>query len=103
MIYVLATIELIPGRREDFLRELLVNVPLVQAEEGCLEYAAAVDVPTSIPVQVAPRADVVTVVEKWTSLAALEAHLRAPHMLAYRERVKDYVRGVSLQVLSPAE
>jgi quinol monooxygenase YgiN len=43
----------------------------------------------------------VVVVEKWASLAALEAHLAAPHMVAYRTAVKDYVVETDLQVLEP--
>jgi quinol monooxygenase YgiN len=40
-------------------------------------------------------------VEKWESLQALHAHLVAPHMAVYRERVKDVVVGVTLQILDP--
>ena len=39
--------------------------------------------------------------EKWESLQALQAHLQAPHMREYRERVKDFVASVTLQVLEP--
>jgi quinol monooxygenase YgiN len=42
------------------------------------------------------------VVEKWRDLAALEAHLAAAHMTAYRGRVKDLVVQTTLQVLAPA-
>ena len=34
-------------------------------------------------------------------LAALEAHVAAPHMAEYRVKVKDQVKGVVLQVLKP--
>lgn len=102
MIHVLATVELVPGQREAFLIEFAKLVTLVRAEDGCLEYGPAVDVATSIAVQVAPRPDVVIVVEKWATLAALEVHLTAPHMADYRQRVKDLVRQVSLQILQPA-
>ncbi len=102
MVHVLATVELLPGQREAFLIEFAKLVPLVRAEDGCLEYGPAVDVPTSIAVQVAPRPDVVIVVEKWASLAALEVHLTAPHMSDYRLRVKGLVKQVSLQILQPA-
>ena len=34
--------------------------------------------------------------------AALQAHLTAPHMLAFRPRVKDMVVKTTLQVLQPA-
>ena len=42
-----------------------------------------------------------TIVERWESLESLERHLIAPHMVAYRTRVKELVRGVSLQILQP--
>jgi quinol monooxygenase YgiN len=102
MIHVIATIELKPGQREAFLTEFRHLVPLVRAEPGCLDYGPTVDVPTEIPVQVPVRDNVVTVVEKWANLEALKAHLVAPHMAAYRDRVKDIVAGLRLQVVEPA-
>jgi quinol monooxygenase YgiN len=42
------------------------------------------------------------VIEKWTDLGALTAHLEAPHMVAWRERAQDLMTGVSLQILTPA-
>lgn len=102
MIYVIATISLNPGVRSAFLVEFTRLTPLVRAEDGCIEYQATIDVPSTMPIQIPPRDDVVTVVEKWASLDALHAHSKAPHMADYRVRVKDYVKGVSLQVLQPA-
>jgi quinol monooxygenase YgiN len=61
-----------------------------------------VHVPTNIAAQVAPQDDVVTVVEKWESVEALEAHLMAPHMLEYRKTVKPLVVSTSLEILRPA-
>ena len=101
MIYVIASIEVKPGKRDAFLAEFHRNVPNVRAEKGCLEYGPTVDVKTEIKAQIPLRDNTVTIVEKWESLAALQAHLVAPHMLTYRERVKDLVAGVSLQVLEP--
>jgi quinol monooxygenase YgiN len=102
MIHVIATIEVQPGTRSAFLEQFAWVVPLVRAEDGCLEYGAGLDIPTSIRVQVPPRENVVIVVEKWRDLPALEAHLAAPHMSEYRERVKAFVVQVALQVLQPA-
>lgn len=102
MIHVIATVELAAGRREDFLSEFRQVVPKVRAEAGCLEYGPTVDVPTTISAQAAPRDNVVTVIEKWESLEALEKHLIAPHMLEYRARVKEMVSQVTIHVLQPA-
>ncbi|MDB5306498.1 MAG: antibiotic biosynthesis monooxygenase [Gemmataceae bacterium] len=101
MIHVIATIELAPGTRERFLEEFRKLYAPVRAEAGCIEYGAAVDEPTSSPAQVLAGEDVVVVVEKWESVEALAAHTAAPHMAEYRPRVKDFVRGVRLQVLRP--
>jgi quinol monooxygenase YgiN len=46
--------------------------------------------------------DGVTVVEKWRDVAALQAHLKAPHMASYREQVKDMVLGTTLKVVRQA-
>ena len=102
MIHVIATIDLAPGTREAFLIEFRKLIPQVHAEAGCIEYGPAIDAPTDIPAQAKIGADKLVVVEKWESVAALKAHSAAPHMQAYRARVKDYVRGMELRVLSPA-
>ena len=102
MIIVLATIELAEGRRDEFLAEFQQVVPLVRAEEGCVEYGPTVDAVTGIEKQAPRRDNTVVVVEKWDTLDALNAHLVAPHMGDYRERVQDLVTGMNLQVLEPA-
>jgi len=101
MIHVIATIELHPGTRERFLEEFRRIVPEVRAETGCLEYGPTVDVDVTIARVPPPRGDVVTVIEKWEDAGALRAHLDAPHMKAYRERVKDLVAGAEIRVTRP--
>jgi len=101
MIFVIATAELVEGRRAEFLAAFRANVPNVLAEDGCLEYTPTIDLPTDFAAQGAARNDVVTVVEKWRDLDALQAHLVAPHMLKYREQVKEMVLGVELRILEP--
>jgi quinol monooxygenase YgiN len=102
MIHVIATIETVSGRRGEFLAHFRELVPQVQAEAGCLEYGPAIDLATDIEAQAPPREGVVTVIEKWSDLSALRDHLAAPHMTAYREKVKDLVAGVTIHVLEPA-
>lgn len=102
MISVLATIELAPDRREDFLAEFRRIMPLVRQERGCIEYIPMIDLPTSIGAQIPARDDVVTIVEKWDSIEALQDHLMAPHMNEYRKAVKDLVVRTQLLILEPA-
>lgn len=102
MIHVLATVELHPGQRAAFLAEFHKIVPLVLAEAGCLAYGPTVDTPTDIAAQGTLRPDVVVIVERWESLAALKAHLVAPHMVEYRPKVKDLVIRTTLEILEPA-
>jgi quinol monooxygenase YgiN len=102
MNHVIATIRTVAGRRDDFLSAFRRLVPQVRAESGCLEYGPARDVENAIDGQPPARPDVVTVVEKWQDLASLRRHLAAPHMLQFRESVKDLVVSVEIRVLEPA-
>jgi quinol monooxygenase YgiN len=102
MVHVIATVELHPGTRDKFLAEFRKLIPDVKAEVGCIEYGPTVDADTDIAIQYKLGPDRVVVVEKWENVAALKAHGVAPHMQAYRGKVKDYVKGMELRVLSPA-
>ena len=102
MIHVIATIELAPGSRDAFLAEFRKLIPDVKAESGCIAYGPAVDAETDIPTQARIGADKVVIVEQWESVAMLKSHAVAPHMQAYRVRVKEFVKGMELRVLSPA-
>lgn len=102
MISVIATIDVAEDRRDDFLAAFRQLVPKVLAEEGCVEYGPWIDVPTSISAQDPAGDNVVTAVEKWESVEALEAHLIAPHMLEFRKSIQDLVAGIRLQILEPA-
>jgi hypothetical protein len=48
VIYVIATIELYPDKRERFLLEFTQLVPKVRAEDGCIEYGGATDLSTGL-------------------------------------------------------
>jgi len=101
MIHVLASITVKPGKVPAFLKAFKAIIPTVLAEEGCVQYTPTLDVDIDIPAQQLNE-NVVTIVEKWESVPALQAHLVAPHMEAYRETVKDLVESASLKVLQDA-
>ena len=102
MIFVIANLDLQPGTRGAFLAEFDKLVAHVRAENGCIEYVPAVDAETGIASQFKIGPNRVTIMEKWASVDALKAHDGAPHMLTFRARVKDYVRGREIRMLTPA-
>jgi len=101
MITVIASIHVKPGNISQFLDIFKSNVPAVLAEEGCIEYYPAVDLKTGLPPQKLDE-NVVTVIEKWENLDTLMNHLGTPHMLAYREQVKEIVEKLTVKVLKEA-
>ena len=101
MIHVLASLQIKEGHVAEFIEIFKANIPNVLKEQGCIEYAPAIDVPTGLPPQALDK-NLVTIVEKWESLDDLLAHLSAPHMLTYGERVKDIVVDKSLKILQNA-
>ena len=101
MIYVLAIISAVRGKRQELLDEVLRNTPAVLNEEGCVEYRAVVDAADPAKGWASFGPDVLVIVEKWSSLAALNAHSVAPHMVAYAARVKGLVASRAIHVLEP--
>lgn len=101
MISVVASVRVKPGSLSDFLEVFRSNVPSVREESGCVEYFPAVDIHADLPPQILDE-NVVTILEKWETLDALRDHLKAPHMVAYKETVRDMVEDVSLKVLQEA-
>ncbi|WP_419657411.1 antibiotic biosynthesis monooxygenase [Desulfosarcina variabilis str. Montpellier] len=101
MIYVIASIRVKPGKRDAFLEIFKANVQTVLAEKGCIDYMPTIDVDAGLPPQVLGP-NLVTIIERWERLEDLHAHLKTPHMAAYREKVKDMVEGMSLKVLEAA-
>jgi quinol monooxygenase YgiN len=101
MIHVLAIITAKPGQRDNILEAFRANVPAVRAEEGCIEYGAAIDTEGLGSIQAKFGPDTFVVVEKWASVDALKAHAAAPHMAAYAAKTKDMVASRAIHVLSP--
>lgn len=101
MITVVASTRIKPGDRDAFLEIFKANIPNVLQEEGCIEYYSTVDFDTGWPVQ-GMDGHVVTIIEKWQDLQALESHLKTPHMRAYQEKTKDMTEERIIKVLQNA-
>jgi len=102
MIHVLAIITAKPGQRATLLQAFSEIIPAVHAEQGCIEYGPVIDADGMGDVQTRLGEDAFVVVEKWNSVAALEAHMAAPHMAAYAAKAKDMIAARVIHVLSPA-
>ena len=101
MIHVIAVITAKPGQRENILTHFRANVPAVRAEQGCIEYGAAVDADTGFGFQAKYGPDTFLVVEKWESVEALKAHAGAPHMAAYAGKTKEFIANRAIHILQP--
>ena len=99
MLHVVATVELNSGNKDAYLVELKAVTPAVRAEDGCIQYEASAPISTEISTNKTIDPNVVVILEKWRDFAALKAHLAAPHMAVYREKVKGMRKGMTIQVL----
>jgi len=101
MIHVLAVITAKPGLRDTILTHFRANVPAVRAEQGCIEYGAAIDAENAPASQTPWGPDTFVVIEKWESMDALRAHSAAPHMAAYAAKTKEFIASRVIHLLSP--
>lgn len=100
MIHVVAVITTKPGQRDTVLQAFRANVPAVLAEDGCIEYGAVIDVANAPAFQTPIGPDTFLVIEKWASMAALEAHARSAHMAAYGALTREHIAQRLIHVLN---
>ena len=74
MVNVLAIITTQPGLRDTVLEAFRANMPAVHAEDGCIEYAPAIDAQGLSAHHTALGPDTFVVIEKWASPAEQRAH-----------------------------
>lgn len=102
MIRVVATITVAEGALSSVLKKLTIVAESVRLEPGCIEYEFYIDHNVEIPRIESTDKNRITLIETWDSTESLNEHLSLPHMLAYRESVKDYVKDVHLRILRPS-
>ena len=98
MIYGVVSVRVKPGKREEYIALFKTIAVKVRAEKGCLQYITAVDFKVGLPIQVFEE-NVVTILEKWESLEALQAHLAAPYMAEFFQKEGALVEGNVLKML----
>lgn len=100
MLTVIAEIRTRPGQhhRQAVLGQFTKIIPAVLQEAGCHGYAPMVDHAANVAFQTTAP-DSVIMVERWESVAHLEAHLQTPHMKAWGEAVKGDVLETQIRIL----
>ncbi|MGD0915424.1 MAG: putative quinol monooxygenase [Thermodesulfobacteriota bacterium] len=100
MIHVIASLRIKDGKLGEFLQLFSTLAPTVRQEKGCYQYLLTADVEeTGVPPQKLEK-NVVTFIEKWESVDALQAHMQTPHMKAQAEKEKGVVEEmISLKIL----
>lgn len=84
--------------RQNVLDAFQKIIPTVLAEDGCHGYEPLIDHKSNASFQT-HEPDTIVMLEKWESVANLEAHLTTPHMQAHHEAVKDDVIDVKIKIL----
>jgi quinol monooxygenase YgiN len=99
MLHILVTMQIKDGSMEEFLAICAELRPLVLQEKGCLAYEYTREVPSPLGIQEPLETNRITLIERWESLEALQAHLEAPHMKQAGPRMKDLRSSVTARVL----
>lgn len=104
MLTIIAEIRTQSGEqhRQNVLDAFQKIIPTVLAEEGCHGYEPLIDHKSNASFQT-QEPDTIVMLEKWESVAHLEAHLATPHMQAHHEAVKDDVVDVKIRILESGE
>jgi quinol monooxygenase YgiN len=101
MVIVHASIRVKKGKIEEFLKQFKAFAVKVRKEQGCIEYFPAVDFQPKLPPQVVDE-NIVTIIEKWESMKALNVHLISPAMQEHQKNEKDLVEEASIKILKEA-
>lgn len=103
MIHVVTTVHVKPEYRVEFLNLFVAQLDAIRAEDGCHFYGPMLDIESGLETQPSVRSNTVTVLETWRDLNAIEVHMSAPHMLAFKSQAAKMVQDVSHRVLAPAD
>jgi quinol monooxygenase YgiN len=94
MIYLIATLKIRPGTAAEVAAAAAPCIEGTRREPGCVSYdlhASLTDPATLV------------FVERWKTQADIDAHMKMPHFLAWREKAKDLILGRELEIITPAD
>jgi quinol monooxygenase YgiN len=94
MIIIAGSLSFDPSDREDVIASLREVTELSRQDEGCVHYSWAEDL--EVP-------NVFRFFECWQTQQHLDAHLVAPHEVAFGERNLSRIAGATAQMYSASE
>jgi quinol monooxygenase YgiN len=102
MVYIIAFTKVKPGKRSEFIdmfkRDL---IPKTLKEKGCIQYLLTVDMDTNDSFQEKDE-NIVTTIETWKSMEALQDHLASPHVKSFQKIAEGITEGLSARILQEA-
>ena len=98
MIYGVVSVRVKPGKLQEYLALFKSIAGKVREEKGCVQYVSAMDFEIGAPNQSLDK-NMVTILEKWESLDALQKHLAMPYMGDFFKKEGDYVESAVLKML----
>jgi quinol monooxygenase YgiN len=94
MIYVIATLDVKPGKSEQVIRAAGPLIAATRLEQGCLSYDLSADV---------GNANNLVFVERWEHRDDLEAHFDTGHMAAFSDAVKGLLESERVEIIEPTD
>ena len=94
MIVLIATLTIQPGSAAAVIAAATPCISGTRAEPGCLSY----DLHHSVT-----DPDTMVFVERWAARDAIDAHMRMPHFLAWREQAAGLIVDRKIEIITPAE
>ena len=98
MITVIASVTIKKGKMPEFIKGFKANALKVREEPGCVEYYPFMDIKSDLLPSIFDE-NVVTIIEKWESLEALQDHTNTVHMKEQFKRDEEFVESMSVRIL----
>ena len=94
MIYVIATIDVLADRADDFAALAKPCIAETRNEDGCDSYQLH---------RATDNESRFVFVERWRDRDALNAHFRQPHLIAFRDDGAPMIKAKSVEIIDPAD
>jgi quinol monooxygenase YgiN len=100
MIHVIASITARDSMREIVEKAFREILSTVRAKPGCIQYELAVNFPSGFPGQPPYDDNELLIVEEWTDLDHLRAHMEDPKYRAWYVEIWPFVSKASMRVFA---